>query len=47
MGELAGGGSLAGAVGVSERRQVTGDMQHTACDTWHITHEIWHTTCDK
>ena len=32
MGELAGGGSVAVAVGVSDMRQVTGDTQHLTPD---------------
>ena len=33
VGELAVGGSVALAVGVSDRWQVTGDKQHDTCDT--------------
>ena len=33
-------------VGVSDRWQVTGDMQHATCDTWHMTYDIWHMTSD-
>ena len=37
MGELAGGWSVAVALGVSDRWQV-------ACNTWHVTHETWQIT---
>ena len=36
LGELAGGGSEIVAVGVSDMWQVTGDIQHVTCDTWHV-----------
>ena len=49
MGELAGGGSLAVTVGVSERCvvtrntwHVTGDTRHMICDMWQKTHDICH-----
>ena len=42
MGELAGEGSVAVAVGVSDRWQVTGDRWHAKRDTWHMTCEAWH-----
>ena len=37
MGELAGGGSVAVAVGISDMWQVT-------CNTWHMTHDMKHMT---
>ena len=41
LGELAGGGSVAVAVGVSDIWQVTGDMQNGTRDTWHMIHDMW------
>ena len=37
VGELAGGGAVAVAVG---------DTQHVTCDTLHVTNEMWYVTCD-
>ena len=37
MGELAGGGSAAVAVGVSDRCKVTCNMRHMTLDTQHLT----------
>ena len=42
VGELAGLGSVAVAVDVSDRWQVTGDRWQVTCDTWHMTHDTWH-----
>ena len=39
MGDLAGGGSLAVAVDISENLQVTDDMQHWMRDILHVTHD--------
>ena len=44
--ELAGVGSVAVAVGVSDSWQVTCDTQHMSHDTWHATHDTWHATHD-
>ena len=44
MGELAVGASVAVAVGVSEKWQVTDDVQHVTHDIWHVTHNIGHMT---
>ena len=38
--ELTGGGSVAVAVGVSDRWQVTLDTWQVTHDTWHVTHDI-------
>ena len=43
---LAGGGSVAVAVGVSDRWQVSGDWWQMTGDTRHIKHNKWHLTCD-
>ena len=44
MGELAWGGTVAVAVGVSDTWQVTGDTQHVTHDTWNVTSKTWHVT---
>ena len=41
-GVIAGGGSVAVAIGVSERWQVTRDMWHVTPDTWHVTPDTRH-----
>ena len=41
-GELAGQGSVAVAVGISDRWQVTRSKRHMTNDTWHVTPDIWH-----
>ena len=41
MGELAGEESVAVAVGVSDRWQVTGDTRNVTLDTWHVKHDIF------
>ena len=52
MGELAGGGSLAVAVGVDrwhathDTWHVKNDTWHMASDTWHLTPDMWHLTRD-
>ena len=53
MGELEGRGSVAVAVGHSDRWQVAGDIWHMTCDTinvtcdmWNMTHDAWHMTLD-
>ena len=38
--ELAGGGSMAVTVGISDMWQVTGDTQHMTPDTWHLTPDL-------
>ena len=43
-GELAGGGPVALAIGVSDRWQVTGDVSNMACDTSHVTPATCHLT---
>ena len=43
VGKLAGGGSVAVAVGVSEIQQVTGDMQDMTCDTFNVIHVTYDT----
>ena len=45
-GELAGGRSVALAVGVSDKWQVTGYTQQVTYDLWHLTLDIWHLTPD-
>ena len=40
VGVLAGGGSMAMALGVSDRWQVTCDNWHATWDTWHVTHDF-------
>ena len=37
MGELAGGGCVAVAVGVSDKWHVKGDTGHITCNTLHVT----------
>ena len=44
VGESAGGGYVAVAVGVSNRWQVTGDRWQETRNTWHLTHYMWHLT---
>ena len=39
LGELAGGGSVAVAVGVSDIWQVMRNMWHVRCYTWNVTHD--------
>ena len=39
--DLAGGGLLVVAVGVSDMRQVNGSMWHRTHDTWNLTHNMW------
>ena len=43
-GRLAGGGSAAVAVGVSDRWQVTDETRHMTQDTWRLKHNMWHVT---
>ena len=42
-GSVAGRGSVAVAVGVSDRWQVTHDTQHMTHDMWHVTYNTWNT----
>ena len=44
VGELAGKGSVAVAVGFSDRWKVTCDMCYSSCDTWQVTCDTWHKT---
>ena len=46
VGELAGVGSVAVAVGVSDTWQVTGDTWQVNHNMWHVTHDTWHLTPD-
>ena len=42
MRELARGGSVAVAVGVSDRWHATRNTWHMTCDTWHLTYDTWY-----
>ena len=46
MGQLAGGGTMALAVGFSDMWQVKRNTRHATHDTWHVTHDLWLVTCD-
>ena len=46
LGELAWGGSMAVALGLSDMWQVTGDTRHRTRDEWYVTHDTWHVTPD-
>ena len=44
--ELAAGGSVVVAVGVSNMWQMTRDIWHITHDTWHLTPDTWHLSPD-
>ena len=46
IGELPRGGSVAVAVGESDRCHATPDLWQDTCDTWHVTTDTWHVTTD-
>ena len=48
VGELAGGGSVAVAVGRGDKWNVIGDRKPVIVDRWQVTrfYDIWHVTCD-
>ena len=45
--ELAGGGSVAVVVDVSDMWPVSGDRWHATRDRWQMTVDIWQLTCDR
>ena len=47
VGELAGGGSAAVAVGIKDRWHVLGDRWQVPGDRWQVTGNRWHVTGDR